>query len=175
MGWRVQHTCHLGSEVEMRVGGDFVYDPRVGDPTTDLLLVAGGIGVNPLYSMIQHAADLLQEGATGIAVAKPRAVTLLFSAKTRQELIHRRTLQMLSEEFPTINVRLFVTQEPEAGDVNIAVGRIGEAQLRDALDGLEKSATWCYVCGPTPMIDEVETALQKLGVTKDRIRAEKWC
>lgn len=81
--------CHLGSEVELQVGGDFCYNPKPGDSQPDLLLIAGGIGINPLFSIVQHAADLLQGSEAGDVVAKLGSVVLLYSAKSKLELIHR--------------------------------------------------------------------------------------
>lgn len=44
----------------MRVGGEFFFDPSPSEPSVDLLLVAGGVGINPLYSIMLHTADLLR-------------------------------------------------------------------------------------------------------------------
>ena len=35
--------CKVGSEVKVRVGGDFFYDPQPQDSPHNLLLLAGGI------------------------------------------------------------------------------------------------------------------------------------
>lgn len=69
----------------MRVGGDFYFDPNPDDPSPDLLLVAGGVGINPVYSILQHVADISsdpQHQYTG-------KTTLLFSAKNQDELLFK--------------------------------------------------------------------------------------
>ena len=69
----------------MRVGGNFYFDPKAGEPIPDLLLIAGGVGINPLYSIVCHVADIcsdLQSEHTG-------KTTLLFSAQTTDELLFK--------------------------------------------------------------------------------------
>ena len=70
----------------MRVGGDFYYDPPKNSPVCDnLLLIAGGVGINPLYSVVQHVSDLLDQIDTDGKFAGKCA--LLFSAKHKDELL----------------------------------------------------------------------------------------
>ncbi|XP_069114286.1 oxidoreductase NAD-binding domain-containing protein 1-like [Argopecten irradians] len=91
------HTkCKEGVEVNIRSGGDTFYDPKPTDPSTDLLLIAGGIGINPLYSILCHVRDLLQmkeerkgDNSTGTdnSVYIPGNIHLLYSASSEEELI----------------------------------------------------------------------------------------
>ena len=46
----------MGDAVAVRVGGAFTYLP--GDERRPLLLVAGGIGINPLLSILRHCCEL---------------------------------------------------------------------------------------------------------------------
>lgn len=74
--------CCVGSKVHMRVGGNFYFDPRPGDSCPDLLLIAGGVGINPIYSIVRHVADISQYQHTGKTV-------LLFSAQNQDELLFK--------------------------------------------------------------------------------------
>ena len=69
----------------MRVGGDFYFDPQPGESIPDLLLIAGGVGINPLYSIVQHVCDLKQENDLGYT----GKTLLLFSAKNEDELLFK--------------------------------------------------------------------------------------
>lgn len=95
--WMHQH-CHIGSQLKIRVGGDFYYDPVPFNPL-NLLLLAGGIGINPIYSILGHQCniltDLLEENKK---VAFPHT-HLLYSARNRQELIFK--VSVLSQFFKT--------------------------------------------------------------------------
>lgn len=68
--------CQVGSCLNIRIGGDFTYNPTPSK-LSDLLLVAGGIGINPVMSMLLHQVHL-----SGHA-------HLLYSAKNCQELIFK--------------------------------------------------------------------------------------
>lgn len=46
----------MGDRIAVRVGGCFHYEP--GDEARPLLLVAGGIGINPLLSILKHCCEL---------------------------------------------------------------------------------------------------------------------
>lgn len=72
----------MGSEVSVRVGGDFYYDPAAVSSNQCLLLIAGGVGINPLISILRHIADLQQQ-----STESPTKAYLLYSAKSADELI----------------------------------------------------------------------------------------
>ena len=73
--------------MKVRVSGDFHYDPEPGRPAPDLLLVGGGVGINPLHSIMSHVADL-NRGPAGERTS-PGRVQLLYSAQTQDELLFR--------------------------------------------------------------------------------------
>lgn len=80
----------MGSQVAMRVGGDFFFDPSASDPTVDLLLVAGGVGINPLYSILLHTRDLLHlNRASNKQDYNIGSVHLCYSAKNTKELLFK--------------------------------------------------------------------------------------
>lgn len=82
--------CTVGSHVAMRVGGDFFFDPSPSEPSLNLLLVAGGVGINPLYSILAHSSDLLHlNHASGGRDYNIGSVHLCYSAKNTQELLFK--------------------------------------------------------------------------------------
>ncbi|XP_067867887.1 oxidoreductase NAD-binding domain-containing protein 1 isoform X2 [Heterodontus francisci] len=169
------HTqCDVGSEVTLRVGGDFFFDPQPSDSPVDLLLVAGGVGINPLYSILLHVADLHRFQGSKHCKYKPRSVQLYFSAKNTDELLFKRNIINLAKEFSgKISCYFHVTQQgfEIPGDIKpyVTAGRISERTLAHlSKDNL------CYICGPPPMIEAVSQQLEKLGVPKESIIFEKW-
>ncbi|XP_036422894.1 oxidoreductase NAD-binding domain-containing protein 1 isoform X2 [Colossoma macropomum] len=91
------HTkCTVDSHVAVRIGGNFCFDPSPSEPVMDLLLVAGGVGINPLYSILMHTADLLKQphGYT------PGRTHLCYSAKNTQELLFKNSIIGVCQEFP---------------------------------------------------------------------------
>jgi len=143
-----------GDELELRgpIGGYFVWEERLGGP---LLLVAGGAGVVPLRAMLRHHR----------AIASDVPVRLLYSARTRSDLIYRAEL---SEYETTITL---TDEEPE--EWNGRTGRIDSDFLAEtAWAPAERPLV--YVCGPTGFVEAVADALVALGHGADRVRTERF-
>lgn len=66
-----------------------------------LIFIAGGIGITPCMSIIR---DLTQNEDV------PN-ITLLYSSRTRESIIFRDELALLSEQFPALTVHHFITRE----------------------------------------------------------------
>lgn len=81
--------CTLDSEVAVRVGGEFFFDPQPADTSRNLVLIAGGVGINPLLSILRHAADLHGEWARKGRGCEMGTVRLLYSAKDTSELLFK--------------------------------------------------------------------------------------
>uniref|UniRef100_A0A673I6A7 Oxidoreductase NAD-binding domain-containing protein 1-like n=1 Tax=Sinocyclocheilus rhinocerous TaxID=307959 RepID=A0A673I6A7_9TELE len=148
----------------MSVGGNFYFDPQPSDPVVDLLLIAGGVGINPLYSILLHAADLLKH------------THLCYSAKNTKELLFKNTIIDICQERPDkFSCDFHVTQQSSDIEQELQPytinGRISEEELKRHVD---PEHTLCYLCGPPPMIEKVNSDLQKVGLSEDRILFEKW-
>ncbi|XP_056154673.1 oxidoreductase NAD-binding domain-containing protein 1 [Lampris incognitus] len=172
------HTmCTVGSHVAMRVGGNFFFDPSLSDPSVDLLLVAGGVGINPLYSILLHVADLLRlNHASNGRDYHIGSTRLCYSAKNTQELLFKNTIIELCQEFPgKFSCGFHITQESQEVDQQLLPFlnrcRITAASLQPHVD---PERTVCYLCGPPPMIEAVSQTLTDFGLPKDRIIFEKW-
>ncbi|XP_031441950.1 oxidoreductase NAD-binding domain-containing protein 1 [Clupea harengus] len=173
----VHTTCALDSQVAVRVGGDFYFDPTPDNSPVDLLLVAGGVGINPLYSIFLHAADLLRHAHTHTSsqTFTPGHTHLLYSAKNTQDLLFKSTITAVCKEFPEKFSCYFNVTQP-TGDIEQELqpytrhGRISEAQLEQCVS----ERTLCFLCGPPPMIEGLSALLRSLGLSEDRIRYEKW-
>ncbi|XP_054017195.1 oxidoreductase NAD-binding domain-containing protein 1 isoform X2 [Dryobates pubescens] len=170
------HTkCALDSEVALRVGGDFFFDPQPGDSPVKLVLIAGGVGINPLFSILLHIADLhgYQEGkGNGY---KMGTVKLYYSAKKTSELLFKQDILGLMDAFPgKITCRFHITQQSsqicEELQPHVTEGRISE---KDLAKHVAEDTLW-YICGPPPMIESVSTLLSSIGVPRDCVFFEKW-
>ncbi|XP_070702495.1 oxidoreductase NAD-binding domain-containing protein 1 isoform X2 [Pempheris klunzingeri] len=173
----VHTTCTVGSQVAMRVGGDFFFDPSPSDPAVDLLLVAGGVGINPLYSILLHAKDLLHlnraSGGRGYNIGSAH---LCYSARNTQELLFKSSIIEACRDFPDkFSCDLHVTQQSTDVDLHLQPflnrRRITEVELQPHVD---RERTLCFLCGPPPMIETLSKMLMDLGLPKDRIIFEKW-
>lgn len=140
-----------------RPSGDFYFHDGSGD---SLVLIAGGIGINPLMSMVRYLDDAKQ----------PVRMTLIYSAKSPSELLFATELRAISARNPRLRCLFTITQpgqEPWQGPR----GRIDKKMLEDAQ--LDPHALY-YMCGPPGMARELAEVLRGLGVLPDSVRFEEW-
>ena len=148
-----------GDEIELRgpVGGYFVWEPARGGP---LLLVGGGSGVVPLMAMLRdHRAS-----------ASDVAATLVLSSRSWDDVIYRAELERINGNGVTIVHTL--TRSQPAGWTGYA-RRVDEAMLREVAPAPGEQPL-VYVCGPTPFVEAVASALVAVGHTAANIRTERF-
>jgi ferredoxin-NADP reductase len=148
-----------GDQIELRgpIGGYFVWEPSQDGP---LLLVAGGSGVVPLMAMLRLRA----------AAGSGTETRLLFSSRGWDDVIYRHELERLNGNGLTVVHTLTRSQPP---------GWSGYARRVDA-DMLAEvgpgpaERPHVYVCGPTPFVEAVATALVQLGHDPHRVKTERF-
>lgn len=151
-------TVRAGSTLSInRPAGQFVYPQHDDRP---LVLIAGGIGITPLLSMLRHAT----------ATDPLRPITLLYSARTENDVAFRRELALIAERHP--HVRIAVTLTRATADTRLRTGRIDADLMRQYVSA--PSHTIFCLCGPAPMLDEIRALLLALGVGPDQIRYEQF-
>jgi ferredoxin-NADP reductase len=148
-----------GDRFELRgpVGGYFVWEPSRGGP---LLLVAGGSGVAPLMAMLRHLRD---EGADLPA-------TLLFSSRAWDDVIYRDELERLDGDGIRV-VHTLTRSQPDGWD---GYARRVDSEMLAEVGHPPDERPHVYVCGPTPFVETVATALVDLGHEPPRIRTERF-
>merc|ERR1712136_183393 len=137
----------VGTLVHVKAGGSIHWDDTDSLSTRHLLLVAGGIGINPLLSVLEAVSGPTDKGAPLL-----QHVSMLYSAARPSGLAYRRRLEELAQGDPRINLELRVTRADT--EWNGATGRIG----------VPVSQTLAFVCGPSSMSDELTSALVTLGL-----------
>jgi ferredoxin-NADP reductase len=80
-----------------------------------LVFIAGGIGITPCMSIIRNLTH------TGT----PPRITLLYSSRTRETIIFRDELALMSEQFPTLTTHHFITRETIEETEHLHNTRIG--------------------------------------------------
>ncbi|KAI9376007.1 hypothetical protein BJX61DRAFT_539320 [Aspergillus egyptiacus] len=198
--WRPREEI-LGKELCIRVGGAFVWPPsgQKLEEIRNVVFVAGGVGINPLISMLSHLNN--NDETTG-HYHPSLNIHVLYSAKlpdaTTQEsaldqiLFLPRLREIVRSQSHhdrlhiTLNLFLsnlddesspLLAQSPK--DLTIHARRINQDDLRKVISGSDlkfsPTETVCYVCGPPQMTDEVVSTLGGLlNGQKERIYFEKW-
>lgn len=174
----IHEECKVGSKVGLVVGGDFFYAPQPATSCRDLLLVAGGVGINPIVSIIQHVSDLKNTEDYYL----PSRVVLAYSARTFDELIFRDVISEVVANNVEMKAEFFVTQFSgnileNSGVVKLSTNqRLDRNTLASILHNefTNVKNIDCYLCGPSSMIDDVDRILLDLHVPNDQIKYEKW-
>lgn len=155
-------TLVLGTELTVKgpFGSCFRREKQAGP----MILVGGGSGMSPLWSILQ---DHIESG-------EQRSIRFFYGARTRKDLFFLDEFSAVAAklvDFEFIPVLSQATVEDawtgETGFVHEAVERILRAeQLLGEVDA--------YTCGPPPMIDAVLPVLQRLGVALDHTHIDKF-
>jgi len=149
-----------GDQLELRgpIGGYFTWKDGDGGP---LLLIAGGSGVVPLMSILRYRQ----------AVQSNAAATILYSARSWDDVIYRDELERLSK-VDGVKVAYTLTRtQPQ--DWTGFSRRIDGKMLQD-VGALMHPDTRAYVCGPTPLVESVATDLVRLGYPPERVKTERF-
>ena len=125
-----------------------------------VLLVAGGTGIAPLRSMLDHL--LRRQPAI--------RVSLLYSARRGDEFAFIDELQGHAAE-GTLELHQTVTRDQDVSWSGQR-GRIGRSHFEAVLH--EPANTLCFVCGPDQLVAESVATLRSLGVPETQIRTEQW-
>lgn len=124
---------------------------------TPLLLLAGGVGITPLYAMFESAA---RRGCRA---------TLIYAARNEGERCFRRSIEALVDANAGLRA-IFYSEEAFSPtfDHNTRLGRLSPQGLADTeLDEVD-----AFVCGPRGFLDAAEDILRGVGLTDDRIHTE---
>ncbi|HEX8442704.1 MAG TPA: ferredoxin--NADP reductase [Allosphingosinicella sp.] len=144
--------------------GSFTWD---FDPAARNLYVgfAGGSGITPVLSLLKTALEL-----------EPHSrFTLLFGNRDSQSVIFLEELARLKNRYMNrLQVHHFFAEEAE--DIELFNGMLDRTKCDDILTRLvdPKQVDAFFICGPGPMMDAAEAAIEAHGVPKGRILVERF-
>jgi NAD(P)H-flavin reductase/ferredoxin/fatty-acid desaturase len=136
--------------------GDFYL--RAGD--APLLFVAGGSGLAPILAILREAIT------AGVA----RPATLLFGARTRDDLYALEEIQEIADEWR--GEFRFVPVLSEADDDADWEGERG--LVTEQIPQLLEERAHAYLCGPPAMIDNAIGLMMAHGVARRHIRFDRF-
>ena len=132
--------------------------------TGPLILVGGGSGMSPLWSILSDH----------VASGEHRPIRFFYGARTRADLFLLDELAALAARLPDFRFIPALSHaapgegwEGETGFVHEVVARtLREEALHGEMDA--------YSCGPPPMIDALLPVLQRAGIEPERIYFDKF-
>jgi 3-phenylpropionate/trans-cinnamate dioxygenase ferredoxin reductase subunit len=131
-------------------------------PSTGLVLIAGGVGITPMMSMMRTLAHRHDR----------RPHRLVVVARTIDELLFRGELQVLQERLDLTVVELI--RQPPQGWTG-ASGAIDEELLTALLPGkFRRNQLDYFICGPPALVIDVLTVLDGLDIPRPRIHTEQF-
>jgi len=148
----------VGLTVEARGPfGRFVFDERVHQK---VVLLAGGSGITPMISMLRYMDDL----------SLRTEVTLLYSVKTREDIIFAAELDLLATRLPNLRCVVVLTEPDEQWQG--AKGRMSREMIVQHVPNLADRTF--FLCGPQAFMEHVANSLRDSGVPSDSIVEEKF-
>jgi 3-phenylpropionate/trans-cinnamate dioxygenase ferredoxin reductase subunit len=179
----IASSAHLGlwTEFTIRHSGDFTSELRLlrpGSPvwidgphgaftldlqrTTGLVMIAGGVGITPMMSMLRTLAHRHDR----------RPHRLLVVASTIDELLFRAEIRKLQQRLDLTVVEVLRKPPPSWTGPS---GRIDESLLTAVLPGkFRRNQLDYYLCGPPAMVDDVRSVLDRLEVPEPRVHTEQF-
>lgn len=172
------HSLQPGDSLTIRgpLPGGYTYTPSPSQARS-VLLVAGGAGITPIYSL---AREILTRDP-----ADQTAVRLLWGVNGSRDIVLRRELEELEARFPRRLSVTYAVSGPEAEVDAAALGDAGRYRkgyvdrglMEEAIKGCgegfgDEKGTKVFLCGPPKMEEAVagkKGVLAELGVGKKEI------
>lgn len=137
--------------------GSFKADP---DPEVGLFMVAGGIGITPMLSMLRTWRDR----------GERRRILLIYANPTLADVTFHDELEQLKAGLDLEVIH--VLEEPPEGWTG-ATGQVDAELLRACLERFAEPAQY-LCCGPEPLMDLVESTWRRRGVDWRRVYTERF-
>jgi predicted ferric reductase len=132
----------------------------IGNPADMHVLIAGGVGVTPMMSMIRTLADR----------GDKRPVILLYGSKDRESITFCEELEVLKARLDLTVIH--VLANPPAGWTG-EQGFINAEMFKRHLPPPYSDHEY-FICGPGVMMDAIEKALGEMGVPMAKYHSERY-
>lgn len=147
----IHDKIKVGDVIEIeQSAGEFTLPTPV---PSQLLMIAGGSGITPIMSMIEH---LKRSASTA-------RVTLLYFARSEADRIFADALTRLAKEWPQLNYQPVVS-EAFTGDKAVPQPELSAALLEERLPGWRGVNSYC--CGPAPLMDAARAIWKDAGLSQ---------
>jgi ferredoxin-NADP reductase len=129
-------------------------------PTSEAVLIAGGIGITPMRAMLMSFADM----------PSPPRVTLHFSARTRGQLYYHAEFEKFAAARDWFSYRPRLTMA--STDWSGAAGRLTVSDILAPV--VEKGEAAIFICANRAMEDALVVALRSAGIDAHQIHRESF-
>ena len=131
----------------------------VGHEATGIVLIAGGVGVTPMMSVVRYLTDR----------AWPNDIHLFYGVRAEADVIFREELEYVARRFANLHLVIAAEHVESPGWPHVT-GRISRELLEARVSHLPTRRV--HICGPPPMMNAVRSMLSDLGVPPEQIKTE---
>ncbi len=158
----LHNSIEVGAEIDIAPPcGEFFFDSNENDSSKPLVLLAGGVGITPIMSILKCALDKQPE----------RRIVFVHACLNEDVQPFRSTLDALAETHQNLTA-LYRYSDSEAGTQrtgNASTGFVDAAFLDRHLADQEARA---YFCGPQPFMVNIYGLLKKHGIPEEHLKFE---
>ncbi len=154
-------NLNVGNSLEVTApSGQFYLNPEPANKK-HYVLIAGGSGITPIYSMI----------GTILKFEPKSKITLLYANRTSNSIIFKEKIEQWTKEYPTqLEVKHFLSEEENPQ--NAVKGYITRISLEEMVNNYGKNKLDFYLCGPEIMTNKLIHDLEYIGISKNKIHRE---
>jgi predicted ferric reductase len=127
-------------------------------PDRELIMIAGGIGITPMLSMLRFMADH----------GDSRPVTLLWSNRSKKHVVFADEMDSLADRLTGLRYIPIFTRTTDKG---IRTARLNRTSLEIFLEGCGRGSA-IFLCGPPPMMTRMKADLKMLGFPRRSLFTE---
>ena len=143
----------------LKVSGPFGTFTFTGSDADGIVLIAGGVGITPMMSVLRYLTD----------IAWPGDIFFFYGARSTEEFVFREELERLERRFD--NLHVLAAMQRAAGTVWLGPeGPLTREMLAAAVPDISRRRI--HLCGPPAMMTAMREQLAQLGVPEAQIHTE---
>lgn len=156
-----------GDWIEVKApAGQFTLDTK---DTRPAVLIAAGVGITPMVSMLRHAAN------EAIRTRHLRPITLIATARSNRERAFYHELTEIAEAWSEqIRIYWCLTQPGSESRLGRDYHFRGRLSARQLADWLPRDEAEFFLCGPGNFMQSTYDSLRRLGLPDEHIFAESF-
>jgi ferredoxin-NADP reductase len=151
---------HAGNTLQVRApGGHFYLD---ADSATPVVLIAGGIGITPMMSMLRWCAQHQPQ----------RIVHLFYGVRNSAEQAYKAALEDMAGQLPQLRLQVVYSRPLAEDKLGVDYQHPGHVDMALLKQTLPHGAHQFYICGPSAMLESLVPGLTAWGVASADIHFE---
>ena len=136
------------------------FSHRVCPGNDPMIMIAGGIGITPMLSMLRYMADRDDQ----------RQILLIWSNKAKEYIVFPEEFKHLECVLRGLKINHVITRGRSGSHEK---GRLDKTKLERLLEGFSRKSI-VFICGPVKMMKGISRNLKKIGFSSARIYKEEF-